>query len=93
MTGSLPSSQDLACPMNLLRGFGRCWMDGPPQCGFADRTTIDHYIAVKSTMAGRKHLAYLIAGWRSQYRCPPASSPLSFRFGGAPSLNTLPVSW
>src|SRR6267143_1335616 len=28
---------------------------------------------------------YWIAGWRSQYRCPPASSPLSFTFGVAPS--------
>ena len=36
---------------------------------------------------------YWIAGWRSQYRCPPASSPLSFRFGGPPSLSTLPVNW
>ena len=38
------------------------------------------------------HLFYLIAGWRSQYRCPPANSPLSFRFGGPPSLSTLPVN-
>src|SRR5437667_6003696 len=61
------------------------WNDGPAHQTF---TALRNKPSKRQTFTD-----YWIAGWRSQYRCPPASSPLSFRFGGPPSLSTLPVNW
>ena len=69
----------------------RRWIHGARAAltGIGDHPVRDPDLESRSAGAA----GYLIGPWRSQYKCPPASSPWSFRFGGPPSLSTLPVNW